>query len=72
MFISVLVGTLLFVFFLIQADVFSYGIILAEVISRIPADPDFMPRTQVHCIRDNVSEFNPSFLHLFLAIWCQF
>ena len=32
---------------LLQADVFSYGIILAEVISRIPADPDFMPRTQV-------------------------
>ena len=40
---------------LIQADVFSYGIILAEVISRIPADPDFMPRTQVHNISDNVT-----------------
>ena len=30
-----------------QADVFSYGIMLAEVLARIPADPDFMPRTQV-------------------------
>lgn len=30
-----------------QADVFSFGIVLAEIIARIPADPDFMPRTQV-------------------------
>ena len=30
-----------------QADVFSYGIILAEIMARIPADPDFMPRTKV-------------------------
>jgi len=30
-----------------QADVFSYGIILAEIMARIPADPDFMPRTHV-------------------------
>ena len=26
---------------------FSFGIMLAEIIARIPADPDFMPRTQV-------------------------
>ena len=30
-----------------QADVFSFGITLAEIISRVPADPDFMPRTKV-------------------------
>ena len=30
-----------------QADVFSYGIVLAETMTRLPADPDFMPRTRV-------------------------
>ena len=30
-----------------QADVFSFGITLAEVITRIPADPDYMPRRNV-------------------------
>lgn len=30
-----------------QADVFSFGITLAEIIARISADPDFMPRTKV-------------------------
>ena len=30
-----------------KADVFSYGIILAEIMARIPADPEFMPRTNV-------------------------
>lgn len=30
-----------------QADVFSYGIVLAETMTRLPADPDFMPRTKV-------------------------
>ncbi len=32
-----------------QADVFSYGIVLAEIMARVPADPDFMPRTRVSC-----------------------
>jgi serine/threonine protein kinase len=30
-----------------QADVFSYGIVVAETATRLPADPDFMPRTRV-------------------------
>lgn len=30
-----------------KADVFSYGIILAELMARIPADPEYMPRTNV-------------------------
>ena len=30
-----------------QADVFSFGITLAEIFTRMPADPDFIPRTSV-------------------------
>ena len=31
----------------LQADVFSFGIIMCEMTARIDADPDIMPRTKV-------------------------
>lgn len=30
-----------------QVDVFSFGIVLCEILARIPADPEILPRTQV-------------------------
>ena len=30
-----------------QADVFSFGITLAEIVARVSADPEYMPRTKV-------------------------
>ncbi|KAM3939767.1 uncharacterized protein RB166_021801 isoform 2-T2 [Leptodactylus fuscus] len=51
-----------------KADVFAFGIILCEIIARIPADPDFLPRTEVsppdpdYLPRTEVSPPDPDFL----------
>uniref|UniRef100_A0A3B5MX01 Protein kinase domain-containing protein n=1 Tax=Xiphophorus couchianus TaxID=32473 RepID=A0A3B5MX01_9TELE len=52
-----------------KADVFSYGIILCEVIARIQADPDFLPRTEnfgldYHTFQHMVGDCPPDFLQL--------
>uniref|UniRef100_A0A3B5B2Y8 dual-specificity kinase n=1 Tax=Stegastes partitus TaxID=144197 RepID=A0A3B5B2Y8_9TELE len=52
-----------------EADVFSYGIILCEIIARIQADPDFLPRTEnfgldYHTFQHMVGDCPPDFLQL--------
>uniref|UniRef100_A0A665UYH8 dual-specificity kinase n=1 Tax=Echeneis naucrates TaxID=173247 RepID=A0A665UYH8_ECHNA len=56
-----------------KVDVFAYGIILCEVIARIQADPDILPRTEdfgldVEAFQQMVGDCPPDFLEL--AIGC--
>ncbi|XP_078416682.1 dual specificity testis-specific protein kinase 2 [Cetorhinus maximus] len=56
-----------------KTDVFAYGIILCEIIARIPADPDYLPRTEdfgldVNTFETMVGDCPPVFLKL--AIHC--
>lgn len=57
-----------------KADVFAFGIILCEIIARIPADPDYLPRTEdfgldITSFREMVpSDCPPAFLQL--AFYC--
>ncbi|XP_038851439.1 dual specificity testis-specific protein kinase 1-like [Salvelinus namaycush] len=56
-----------------KVDVFAYGIILCEVIARIQADPDFLPRTEdfgldVEMFQHMVGDCPPAFLSL--AVTC--
>ncbi|XP_043530503.1 dual specificity testis-specific protein kinase 1 [Chiloscyllium plagiosum] len=56
-----------------KTDIFAYGIILCEIIARIPADPDYLPRTEnfgldVNTFETMVGDCPPPFLKL--AIHC--
>ncbi|XP_067109262.1 dual specificity testis-specific protein kinase 2 [Osmerus mordax] len=51
------------------ADVFSYGIVLCEIIARIQADPDYLPRTEnfgldYHAFQHMVGDCPADFLQL--------
>ncbi|KAM5248249.1 dual specificity testis-specific protein kinase 2 [Ctenodactylus gundi] len=52
-----------------KADVFSYGIILCEIIARVQADPDYLPRTEnfgldYDAFQHMVGDCPPDFLQL--------
>ncbi|XP_067846234.1 dual specificity testis-specific protein kinase 2 [Heptranchias perlo] len=52
-----------------KADVFSYGIVLCEIIARVQADPDYLPRTvnfglDYDAFQNMVGDCPPSFLQL--------
>ncbi|KAM7393534.1 hypothetical protein PAMP_020397 [Pampus punctatissimus] len=56
-----------------KVDIFAYGIILCEIIARIEADPDFLPRTEdfgldVETFENMVGDCPPAFLSL--AVTC--
>ncbi|KAM3865509.1 dual specificity testis-specific protein kinase 2 [Diretmus argenteus] len=56
-----------------KVDVFAYGIILCEIIARIEADPDFLPRTEdfgldVEAFENMVGDCPPAFFSL--AVTC--
>ncbi|XP_030580487.1 dual specificity testis-specific protein kinase 2-like [Archocentrus centrarchus] len=56
-----------------KVDVFAYGIILCEIIARIEADPDFLPRTEdfgldVEAFENMVGDCPPAFFNL--AVTC--
>ncbi|XP_065104788.1 dual specificity testis-specific protein kinase 2 [Paramisgurnus dabryanus] len=58
-----------------KVDVFAYGIILCEIIGRIQADPDFLPRTEdfgldVEAFQQMVADCPPHFFN-FTVICCS-
>lgn len=59
-----------------QVDVFSFGILLCEILARIPADPETLPRTQVtlekkYNFHNTVEEGWKDGLYVYKVYWQQ-
>lgn len=59
-----------------KVDIFSFGVILCEIIGRVEADPDFLPRTDSFGLNQKVFKENfcfscPEAFYLIAFLCCE-